>query len=132
MRGISGHLWQGRYNSSPLDATHFLNAIRYVELNPVAGGLVERAEDYRWSSAAAHCELRHDPLLESRHESILLAGIANWSSWLALGVPDDCRDTLQRNETRNLPCGHLDFVAELEEASGRTLRFRTRGGQKKR
>ena len=32
-----------------------MGAARYVERNPVKAGLVERAEDWRWSSAAVHC-----------------------------------------------------------------------------
>jgi putative transposase len=131
MRGITGHLWQGRYFSSPLDARHFVNAVRYVELNPVRAGMVEKAEDYAWSSAAAHCGLRFDPLLEPVGRSSLPSGIKYWSKWLALGVPEDCRDALRRHEHRNLPCGSAEFVAELEKASGRDLQFRMRGNQRR-
>ena len=131
IRKAGGHLWQGRYYSSPLDTNHFLNAVRYVELNPVDAALVARAEDYPWSSAAAHCGLKHDPVLEPSRQSSLLSGIANWSSWLATGVPDDCRDRLRLHESRNLPCGSASFVAELEVSAGRPLRLRTRGGQRR-
>jgi putative transposase len=131
MRDINGHLWQGRYFSSPLDARHFVNAVRYVELNPVRAGMIERAEDYAWSSAAAHCGRRSDPLLAPWHGSSFLGGIANWSKWLAHGVPEDCREALRRHERRNLPCGSAEFVAELEQSSGRNLLFRTRGGQRR-
>lgn len=131
IRAISGHLWQGRYHSCALDTRHFLNAIRYTEQNPVKAGMVTRAEDYVWSSAAARCGLRFDPLIEPRESSSLLAGIANWSDWLARGVPDDCAARFQRHECRNLPCGSDQFVAELEKSSGCELRLRTRGGQRK-
>jgi len=30
--------------------------VQYIELNPVAAGLVERAEDWRWSSAFGGAE----------------------------------------------------------------------------
>jgi len=131
MRQTSGHLWQGRYRSSPLDSNHFLNAIRYVELNPVSAGMVAAAEEYRWSSAAAHCGLRHDPLLEPSHQSSLLKGIQNWSSWLARGVPEELQTTLRRHEQRNLPCGSQEFIDQLERSAGRALTFRKRGGQRK-
>ncbi len=52
---LSGHVWQGRFFSSPLDETYLWAAVRYVERNPVRAGMVERAEAYRWSSAQAHC-----------------------------------------------------------------------------
>ena len=35
INGQKGHFWQGRYFSSPLDSDYFINAVRYVELNPV-------------------------------------------------------------------------------------------------
>jgi len=132
MRDITGHLWQGRYRSSPLDTNHFLNAVRYIERNPVAAGLVVRAEDYAWSSAAAHCGLREDRMLASAHRLIALGGITHWSAWLAREVPEECRSNLQRNERQNLPCGSDDFVDELEKSAGRNLRFRSRGGQRKK
>ena len=41
--------------------------IEYLHMNPVRRGLVERASDWRWSSAAwyagaAHCGLIPDPI----------------------------------------------------------------------
>jgi putative transposase len=131
MRAVTGHLWQGRYNSCALDSAHFLNAIRYVELNPVRPGRVARPEDYPWSSAAAHCGLRLDPMLEPAQSSALLRGIKDWSGWLAQGVPQDCLTRLRRNVPGNLPCGSDEFVTTLEKSTGRCLRHRTRGGQKK-
>lgn len=62
-QGWSGHLWQGRFFSSPLDDAYLWTAIRYVECNPVRAGMVQCAEDYRWSSAAAHCANKPDGLL---------------------------------------------------------------------
>src|SRR5262245_66569181 len=50
MNERTGHLWQARYFSSPLDALYFVRAVRYVELNPVRAGLAMRAEGYVWSS----------------------------------------------------------------------------------
>jgi putative transposase len=53
----SGHVWQGRFYSCPLDDSHLWEALRYVELNPVRAGLIATAEQWRWSSAAAHSTL---------------------------------------------------------------------------
>ena len=52
--GRCGHLWQARYHSCPMEGAHLWMGIRYVEENPCRAGIVARAEDYRWSSAAAH------------------------------------------------------------------------------
>lgn len=129
MRGTSGHLWQGRYYASALDPNHFLNAVRYVERNPVAAGLVARAEDYRWSSAAAHCGARVDRLLQLPGRTSVLRGIADWSSWLAVEVSEDARKLLQRNLRLGLPCGSDAFVEELGRVAGRNLQYLPRGGQ---
>jgi REP element-mobilizing transposase RayT len=36
----TGHAWQGRYYSCPLDELHLWEALRYTELNPVRASLV--------------------------------------------------------------------------------------------
>jgi Transposase IS200 like len=59
----TGHLWQGRFFSCILDEKHLYACIRYVENNPVRAGLVKRAEEYRWSSAASHVLRKDDPIL---------------------------------------------------------------------
>lgn len=68
---------------SVLDRQAFLwKAVRYVERNPLRAGLVRRAEDFPWSSAAHHCGLRpDDPLIAS--DSPLRGAIRGWSDWLA-------------------------------------------------
>lgn len=54
-QGTSGHVWQGRYYSCPLDTEHLWAALRYTERNPVRAGMVSTPELYRWSSAGLHC-----------------------------------------------------------------------------
>ena len=47
----SGHVWQGRFKAFPIQQDeHLLTVIRYVQRNPLRAGLVERAEEWRWSS----------------------------------------------------------------------------------
>jgi len=49
----SGHVWQGRFRSFPIqEDDHLLSVHRYVERNPLRADLVARAQDWRWSSAA--------------------------------------------------------------------------------
>jgi len=48
----SGYLWQGRFKSKPIQKNKYLlNCGRYIETNPVRAKMVERAEDYSYSSA---------------------------------------------------------------------------------
>src|SRR5690606_35382168 len=48
--GWSGHLWQGRFYSVPLDDSHWELARAYVENNPVRAGLVADVHEYLWCS----------------------------------------------------------------------------------
>jgi len=50
----TGHLWQGRFGAVVMDEPHLAHAMRYVSLNPVRARLIDRAEDWRWSSVGAH------------------------------------------------------------------------------
>ncbi len=46
-----GHLFQDRYGSRLVDSdAYLLQLIRYIHLNPVAGGIVHTPLEYRWSS----------------------------------------------------------------------------------
>jgi len=47
----NGHLYQGRFKSFVVQTDlHFLAVCRYVEANALRAHLVDRAEDWRWSS----------------------------------------------------------------------------------
>lgn len=49
-RGL-GHVYQERYRCNPVEGVvSYTRLIRYIEGNPVAAGIVERAEEWRWSS----------------------------------------------------------------------------------
>jgi putative transposase len=41
LHGRSGHLWQNRFYSCPLDGEHEVAAVRYAERNPVRAGMVQ-------------------------------------------------------------------------------------------
>lgn len=58
----SGHLFGTRFKSSVVESeTYFTRLLRYVVLNPVRAGMVERPEDYRWSSYRATAGLEIAP-----------------------------------------------------------------------
>lgn len=47
----SGHVWQGRFKAFPVqDNEHYLTVLRYVERNPLRANLVQRSQDWEWSS----------------------------------------------------------------------------------
>ncbi len=48
----TGSLFEGRYKSECItDRTYFLNVFRYICQNPIKAGMVQHAEDYRYSTA---------------------------------------------------------------------------------
>jgi putative transposase len=131
MQDWHGHLWQGRYFSSPLDNDYLWSAIRYVERNPVRAGMIDRAEDYPWSSAAAHCRLTTDPVLTTRAcWTAQFSAIHDWSQWLRTHDEPGSVDVLRRRAGRGLPCGSPEFIALLERSTGRDLQERSRGEKK--
>ena len=51
----TGTLWEGRHRSSLVQSDQYLlRCMRYIELNPVRAGMVNRPENYRWSSYGVH------------------------------------------------------------------------------
>jgi REP-associated tyrosine transposase len=49
--GRVGHLFQGRYKAFLVqDEVHLMTLVRYIHLNPVVAGIVDRPDAYRWSS----------------------------------------------------------------------------------
>jgi REP-associated tyrosine transposase len=47
----TGGLWEGRYRAFPVvDDEQLLACMRYIDLNPVRGGIVKLPEEYEWST----------------------------------------------------------------------------------
>jgi putative transposase len=60
----TGALFEGRYRSTVVEADRYLLAcMRYIELNPVRAGIVQRPEQYPWSSYRHHAGLSADPAI---------------------------------------------------------------------
>jgi len=121
MRCSSGHVWQGRYYSCPLDEPHLWEALRYTELNPVRAGLTSEAEAWRWSSAAAHCgaEARNEVLdLEVWRKSWTASA---WRQYLAAGETEPKLTEIRRCTHTGRPLGSAEFVQALEGTMKRRL-----------
>jgi putative transposase len=122
---LVGHAWQGRFKSTAMDSGHCFNAIRYVERNPLKAGMVHRAEEYRWSSAAAHCGLRPDPLLMG--DCPYVHEISCWSDWLNSPAIEKEEDMIRLHTRTGKPLGSEVFLRQLESLTGRTLASGKRG-----
>ncbi len=115
-RRRTGHFWQGRYGSVPMDDPHLHEALRYVLLNPVRAGLVRSATDWRWSSARAYLSGQPDGFTDPTR---MLRGIPDLTEYLQ-AVPDHARLThVRAAESIGRPAGAADFIQQLERQTGR-------------
>ena len=128
-QGISGRLWQGRFFSCPMDERHLWAAVQYVERNPVRAGMVDAAEQYPWSSAAAHCGQRHDPLLADPFG--LVESIGDWSRWLAERDDEFTIAAVRKNTHTGRPLGSEGFLDRVEAMLGHSVRPRKVGRPRK-
>lgn len=69
----TGTLWEGRHKSSLVQSDrYFLICSRYIELNPVAAGMVKSPDEYAWSSY--HHNAWGDDTWLIPHEEYLMLG----------------------------------------------------------
>ena len=130
--GRSGHLWQNRFFSCPLDEEHFRAATAYVERNPVRAKMASMAWGYPWSSASAHVNGKDASAHVDGKDASGLLDLAAWRQRLAPGV--DWREALRRPSDdaavarlrratmTGRPLGSDTFISKLEALVGRRLR----------
>ncbi len=127
-----GHFWQARFFSCALDEDHAWKALAYVERNPVRAGLASTAEEYGWSSAAAHCG---EDDLGGRLDLSDWAACYNGERWreaLKMGVEAEAWEERIREATRRgLPFGRDQFVERMSRLAGRDLKAKPVGRPRK-
>lgn len=127
--GGTGHLYQGRFKSFPIqNDTHLLTVMRYVERNPLRANLIERAEEWKWSSAYVR---RHSP-----EEFRWLAKPdapplpRNWRSWVNKVETDAELQSLRNSVKRGLPFGDARWTKSSAVRLGLESTTRPRGRPK--
>ena len=124
----SGHVWQGRFYSCPLDSSHLWVALRYVELNPVRAGLAASPELWTWSSAAAHCgTVEPDACLEMQSWRQRW-DVTSWREYLAVQEVESELKAIRQCTHTGRPLGTPEFVKRLEDTMQRQL-ARQKGGR---
>lgn len=116
--GWRGHLWQGRFHSSPMDEDYLVATARYVELNPVQAKIVGSPQEYRWSSARHHLGLHVDPLVANSPMGNL---VKDWQGFLSVLDDEQSPGQIRRAQRTGRPLGSPTFVDHLETALGRRL-----------
>lgn len=114
----SGRLWQNRYFSCPIDKDEYLwQAARYVEENPVRAGLVEKAEDWEWSSAKANAERVGDSILSLAD----WLDEREWEQYRRFRQKTGKEAEIRRATSTGRPLGNRDFHQKVQERLGRDL-----------
>ena len=119
--GRQGYLWQGRFFSFPMDEAHTWNALHYIESNPVRAGLVERPEDWPWSSAVARTDSGHE-------WNAFLSPLPNHLADSPIGgYTEQFAKEFARHESTGRPLGSDVFIKTLESRYQRSLAPQKRG-----
>jgi len=131
--GCSGTLWQGRFRAALIEGeTLGQDATLQVEWQPVSAGLVGLASEWPWSSAAHHLGRRRDPLI-TEHTSYWALGNTPFerehvhAHRLQEGLNAAAAANLDRAVRQGRPVGSANFLARVENRTGRSTHVRPRG-----
>ena len=127
--GWRGHLWQGRFSSFIMQQSYLIACTKYIELNPVRAGLVQRPEKWRWSSAGAHLKGGDDILVKTK--PLLEMVSSSWKRFLSDDAKNHEIEILKKHERTGRPLGEDGFVEVLEALLDRKLKCRKPGPKKK-
>jgi putative transposase len=116
----SGHLYQGRFHAFLIEKeAYFAEVLRYVVLNPVRATMVERPEDYRWSSYRATAGLEEAPkwldvvaALEWLHPDHAMAE-AEYRTFVLAKI--GCEDRLWENVVNALYLGTEQWAKQMRK-----------------
>ena len=133
VHGRSGHLWQGRFFSCPLDEAHFWSAVVQAERSPVRAKVVRSAWLYPWSSAAAHVKGEDSTgLLDLAAWRRRVVEQTDWRAALRKAQDREMEARLRRWSNRGRPLGSDRWVRKLETLLNRRLRPNPRGRPRNR
>jgi putative transposase len=119
-----GHVYQGRFKSFPVETNEYLLMVcRYVERNPVRAGLVERAAQWRWSSAGPRGSV---PL-----HAWPMERPADWPDWVNEGEATEQLSAVRKSVTKGQPFGSALWVEQMVTHWNLGATLRERGRPKK-
>lgn len=133
----SGTLWEGRFRSCLTQTEDYVLACyRYIELNPVRAAMVNRPQDYRWSSYHANAQGKADRLITPHAEYLRLArdDTDRRDAYRALfkaHLEAETVDEIRKATNGNFALGNGRFKKEIEDALGRRVQ-RGRSGRPRR
>lgn len=124
----TGHLYQGRYKSFPVQSDdHYFAVCRYVERNALAANLVSRAEDWRWGSLSAWCNGGSQITLAKWP----MARRPGWIDRVNESVSDEETKKIQKAIARSRPLGDEAWVETTARRLNLESTLRKRGRPRK-
>jgi putative transposase len=132
-RGTSGHVWQGRFKSPPIQADeHLLTVMRYVESNPLRAGMVSDPAGYPWSSYIVHGLGKAFDLVDGAPVWPSLANSerarqSRWREWLHTPLTEKELARVRRSVSTGRPYGREAWVEDMAKRLGLDLNPRHRG-----
>tara|TARA_B100000446_G_scaffold26323_1_gene21378 strand:+ start:14396 stop:15070 length:675 start_codon:yes stop_codon:yes gene_type:complete len=134
--GRTGTLWEGRHKASAVDTQDYLlKCYRYIELNPVAAGMVERPEEYCWSSYGVNAWGESSELVRPHAVYTQLGGNSEsrqhtYRDLFKAHLSDE--DLLSFRQASHFcqPVGGERFRQQIEGKLGRSLGYMKRGRPK--
>jgi putative transposase len=116
----NGHVYQGRFKSFPIETSEYLLTVcRYVERNPVRAGLVTRAEQWQWSSAASSkgAALHQWPIPRPQA----------WAEWVNVDEQHEQVEALRRSVVKGQPFGSEPWTKQMVTRWNLGMTLRERG-----
>ena len=114
----SGHVWQGRFKSFPVQRDeHLLMVLRYVLQNPVRSGLAMSVHDWPWSSWCRR-ELADPCPVEVE---------ANWITKVDEPLSDRQLTAIRESVNRQRPFGETGWQTKIASLFGLESTMRPRG-----
>lgn len=128
--GRTGRLWECRYHSTVVDGDSYLWRVsKYIENNPLRAGIVNRPEDYPYSSAKAHILGKKDPLL--KEPLFDKSELNQYRSFIRSEEDKNMIGEIRKQTRLGKPLGDGAFIKTLSEKLGCSLSFRPKGRPRK-
>lgn len=127
----AGHIYQGRFKSFPCQTNeYFLALCRYVERNPLRARLVERAQDWRYSSLRRRLDPDSQPPL-ALHNDWPVDRPSDWVSRCNRPQSEREEEALRLSIRRGRPLGSPTWTLSAARRLHLESTLRSRGRPRK-
>jgi putative transposase len=137
IHGRTGSLWEGRFKASLIDSENYLlTCHRYIEENPVRGGMVPHPAAYPWSSHSHYSGNRANRLISAYPQYQALGASeeerrAMFQSLFAVPLERRVLEQIRAAINTDSAFGSECFMQEAEAQLGRSVRPPQRGRPRK-